>query len=156
MLGFGAPYIRGPTVYYVQGGVSLHLVSFQNEFSCSCKFADGEPIVTVLQYNLCSETSNHPIPVDSPHKWPVIWSFDICFIISRNSVLIKQSSCQWSETPRHSCLNVFPNAKVTCSKCGKCPIKCWYLIKEVNKTRKQICGSPLGNKLWTSNSLNSR
>ena len=42
---------------------------------------------------------NHRSPVDSPHKRPVIRSFDVSFDVSLYKLLDKQSSCRWFETP---------------------------------------------------------
>ena len=36
-------------------------------------------------------------PVDSPHKWPIMWSFNVYFVVSRNEQLNKQSGCWWCE-----------------------------------------------------------
>ena len=37
----------------------------------------------------------HWWPVDSPHKWPVIWNFDVSLFVSLNQLLNKQSNGQW-------------------------------------------------------------
>ena len=44
-------------------------------------------------------------PVDSPHKGPMIWSFDAFFVVSLNKMLNKFSSCQWFEIWWCSCDN---------------------------------------------------
>ena len=40
---------------------------------------------------------------DSPHKGPVMQNFDVCFDISLNKLLNKQSNGQWFEMPWYSC-----------------------------------------------------
>ena len=37
------------------------------------------------------------------HKGPVMWSFDISFVVSLNKALNKQSSCPWFVMPKYSC-----------------------------------------------------
>ena len=39
----------------------------------------------------------HQPTVDSHHKGPVIWSFDIFFVVSLNHLLNKLSNCRWFE-----------------------------------------------------------
>ena len=44
----------------------------------------------------------HRSPVDSPHKGPVMWSFDVFFFFftaSLNTLLNNQLGCQWYEMP---------------------------------------------------------
>ena len=43
----------------------------------------------------------HWLPVDSPHKGPVMRSFDGFNVVSRNKMLNKRSSCCWFETYAH-------------------------------------------------------
>ena len=45
----------------------------------------------------------HQWLMDSPHKGPVIYSFDVFFAVNLNRLLGKQSSCQWVEMPWCSC-----------------------------------------------------
>ena len=37
------------------------------------------------------------LPVESPHKGPVMYSFDVAFAVSPSKLLNIQSSCQWHE-----------------------------------------------------------
>ena len=43
----------------------------------------------------------HPSPMDSPHKEPVMRTFDVSFDISMNNLLNEESSCLWFDTPWH-------------------------------------------------------
>ena len=45
----------------------------------------------------------HASPVDSPHKRPVMRSFDDFFILCLNKFLNKQLRCWWFKTPWRSC-----------------------------------------------------
>ena len=45
----------------------------------------------------------HQWLVDSLHKGPVMWTFDISIVVSLNNLLNKQLSGWWFETPRCSC-----------------------------------------------------
>ena len=49
---------------------------------------------------LC-ERAIHRSPVDSPHKRPIVWSFDAFFDVHLNKQLNKQWSCRWFETLWH-------------------------------------------------------
>ena len=40
-----------------------------------------------------------PFTMDSTHKGPLMWNFDLFFVITMKNLLNKQSSCQWFETP---------------------------------------------------------
>ena len=44
-----------------------------------------------------------PCETSGLHKEPVMWSFEILFVINLNELLDKQSSCWWFETPWHPC-----------------------------------------------------
>ena len=56
--------------------------------------------------------------VDSPHKWPVVMSFDVISVVGHlHKLLNKQLSCQWFETPWWQCdvtvmktTNIFANS----------------------------------------------
>ena len=88
-------------------------MSIWSFLSGSCEAATNDSrIMTYLihaQFGECSLKTPHILPVmtaiihwgwlvDSPHthKGPLVQSFDISFVTSRNKLLNKQSSCQWS------------------------------------------------------------
>ena len=51
--------------------------------------------------------------VDSPHEGPVMWNFDVFFVVNLNMLFNKQSSCQWFETKWH--LSDFTVISMHCS-----------------------------------------
>ena len=61
-------------------------------------------LVHSVSYNWVCWFGNIPsmLPVDSPHKWPIIFIFDVFFVVSLNSVE-KQPSCRWFEKPWPLC-----------------------------------------------------
>ena len=104
-----------------------------------------------------------------PHKGPVMWSFDIYFVVSPNKLLIKQLICRWFEMPWRSCgvsvmlmaslgsvwligcycfqerlgLQTVGESIPMCAKCGKCFTRMWSLQqhdREVHqKTKTHVC-----------------
>ena len=72
-------------------------------------------------------------PVDSPHKGPVMWSFDVFYVVSLGKLLNKQSNCLWFET--------------TCCSCD-------ITVNDVWRTfRKQIWSHVDGSALYSSFSI---
>ena len=47
----------------------------------------------------------YTVTLDSPHTGPIMWSFDISFVVSLNKLLKKLLSCQWFQMPWYSCDN---------------------------------------------------
>ena len=54
-------------------------------------------------YNYWHARGIHRSTMDSTHKWPVIRSFCVFFVVSLNKLLQKQSSCRWVERQWRSC-----------------------------------------------------
>ena len=48
----------------------------------------------------------HRSTVVTRHKWPVIWSLDVFYVVDVNNLLNKQSMWRWLTTPWCSCLVV--------------------------------------------------
>ena len=64
----------------------------------------GKALRVIGSLVTCYWLFGHQLPVDSLHKGPVTWSFDVFFVVSQNKLLHKHSNCQWFDTPLHSCV----------------------------------------------------
>ena len=62
------------------------------------------------------------LSMDSPHKGPILLSFDVSFVVSLK-VVEQQSSCRWFETPWPSC-NVTIMWYIYAT-----PLYCWEQLK---------------------------
>ena len=75
-------------------------------------------LCTIFRFILCKGI--HLSPVDSPHKGPVMQSFNVSFDVSLKMLLNRQSSSQWFEMPCHmtvmiaSCCRTSTTCLTTC------------------------------------------
>ena len=110
-------------------GCSLGLVTFPNEFSGNCDFADGVSIAANMMTSSNGKSfrvtghlsGNSPVPGEFPAQRPVMQGFDVFFDLRPDKRLSKQSWGWWLETPSHS-LWRHRNAEMICQKThlGEC------------------------------------
>ena len=60
---------------------------------------DVKTLVTSLDF--CER--NSPVICGFPSQGPVVWRFNVFFVVSQNKLLKKQSGCWWFEMPWRSC-----------------------------------------------------
>ena len=106
--------------------------------------------------------------MDSPHKWTVVRSIDIAFLVGLDKLLNKQLSCQWLDIPWHCNVTVIwiqcDVTVITCSgqSTRECSLSFLFLSQTVatiktegmktnkwrKKNKKNLCSNPFHNLCW--------
>ena len=75
---------------------------------------------------------------NSPLRWSLMWSFDVCIVVSLNNLLIKQSSCRSFETFSGSCTLLILCMNFSNSKNLKLNQNCKPITKDIVQTTKAL------------------